>query len=204
MRAVVWNGRRDVRVEEVADPVIQDPTTPSSRSRTSICGSDLHLYEAMGAVHDAGDILGHEAMGVVVEVGGGSPTIAPGDRVVIPFNISCGTCFMCEHGLQSQCETTQVRDQGNGAALFGYTKLYGRCPAGRRSTSGCRRRTTAPSRCPTARPTTGSSTCPTCCPRHGRPSSTPTPEPDGTLLVLGLGPIGDMACRIALHRGVRR
>jgi threonine dehydrogenase-like Zn-dependent dehydrogenase len=72
-----------------------------------------------------GDVLGHEPMGIVEEVGPEVPNLSPGDRVVIPFQISCGHCLMCEGGLQTQCETTQVRDQGMGAALFGYTKLYG-------------------------------------------------------------------------------
>ena len=113
MRAVVWNGRRDVRVEEVADPVIQDPGDAIIQvTSTNICGSDLHLYEPLGAFMTPGDIIGHEPMGVVEEVGSGVTAIAPGDRVVIPFQICCGTCWMCEHGLQSQCETTQVREQG--------------------------------------------------------------------------------------------
>ena len=77
-----------------------------------------------------GDILGHEPMGIVEAVGSGVTNLHVGDRVVVPFNISCGHCFMCDQGLQSQCETTQVCDQGCGAALFGYTKLYGQVPGG--------------------------------------------------------------------------
>ncbi len=131
MRAVVWKGEHHVAVEEVADPVIQEPTDVIIEvTSTGICGSDLHLYEAMGAFLDAGDILGHEAMGRVVEVGSQVTNVSVGDRVVIPFNISCGACFMCDRGLQSQCETTQVRSEGSGAALFGYTKLYGQVPGG--------------------------------------------------------------------------
>ena len=86
---------------------------------TNICGSDLHLYEVLGAFMSQGDILGHEAMGIVEEVGQEVDDLNPGDRVVIPFNIACGHCFICDHGLQSQCDTTQNRDQGTGAALFG-------------------------------------------------------------------------------------
>ena len=123
MRAVVWHGRRDVRVDEVPDPTIQHPGDAVIRvTSTNICGSDLHLYEPLGAFMNAGDVLGHEAMGVVEEVGAGVTAISPGDRVVIPFQVCCGTCWMCEHGLQSQCETTQVRDQGKGATLFGYSE----------------------------------------------------------------------------------
>ena len=131
MRAVVWHGRRDVRVETVPDPTIDEPTDAIVRiTSTGLCGSDLHLYEVMGPFMTAGDILGHEPMGIVEAVGSGVTHIAPGDRVVIPFNISCGHCGMCDSGLQSQCETTQVREHDKGAALFGYTKLYGQVAGG--------------------------------------------------------------------------
>ena len=131
MRAVTWHGTEDVRVDNVPDPRIEDPTDAIVRiTSTAICGSDLHLYEVLGPFLEEGDILGHEPMGIVEEVGSEVTHIAKGDRVVIPFNISCGSCFMCDHGLQSQCETTQVTDQGMGAALFGYTKLYGQVPGG--------------------------------------------------------------------------
>src|SRR3954468_15571836 len=131
MKAVTWHGRRDVRVDTVPDPSIQAPTDAIIRvTSTGLCGSDLHLYEVLGPFIGEGDVLGHEPMGVVEEVGSEVTNIAPGDRVVVPFNISCGHCWMCDHGLQSQCETTQVHEQGTGAALFGYTKLYGQVPGG--------------------------------------------------------------------------
>src|SRR5579875_2117410 len=129
MKAVTWHGKRDIRVEEVPDPILKEPNDAIIRVTSSgICGSDLHLYEVLGPFLEPGDILGHEPMGVVEEVGREVTNIAPGDRVVIPFNISCGTCFMCDQGLQSQCETTQVHAYDSGAALFGYTKLYGQVP----------------------------------------------------------------------------
>src|SRR4051812_49701382 len=131
MKAVTWHGKRDVRVDTVPDPSIQHPTDAIVRiTSTGICGSDLHLYEVLGPFMGEGDVLGHEPMGIVEEVGSEVTHIAKGDRVVIPFNISCGSCFMCDHGLQSQCETTQNRDTGMGASLFGYTKLYGQVPGG--------------------------------------------------------------------------
>src|SRR3954467_6923061 len=118
MRAVTWQGRRKVTVETIPDPIIKEPTDAIIRvTSTNICGSDLHLYEVLGAFMNEGDILGHEPMGIVEEVGADVTAIAPGDRVVIPFQVCCGHCWMCEHGLQSQCETTQVREQGSGAAL---------------------------------------------------------------------------------------
>ena len=131
MKAVTWHGKRDVRVDDVPDPSIQQPTDAIVRITSSgICGSDLHLYEVMGPFMNEGDILGHEPMGIVEEVGCEVTDIKAGDRVVIPFQMSCGHCFMCDQGLQTQCETTQVREQGMGAALFGYTKLYGQVPGG--------------------------------------------------------------------------
>ena len=121
----------DIRVDEVPDPIIEQPTDAIIEvTTTGLCGSDLHLYEVLGPFLDEGDILGHEPMGLVREVGADVGTLQVGDRVVVPFNISCGHCFMCAHDLQSQCETTQVREQGSGAALFGYTKLYGSVPGG--------------------------------------------------------------------------
>ena len=131
MRALTWHGKRDVRVEEVPDPTIQEPTDAIVRiTSTGLCGSDLHLYELFGPFLDEGDILGHEPMGIVEVVGPAVTHIRAGDRVVIPFNISCGSCWMCTHALQSQCETTQVHEHGTGASLFGYTKLYGQVAGG--------------------------------------------------------------------------
>ena len=131
MKAVTWQGKRDARVEAVPDPRIQHPTDAIVRVTSSgICGSDLHLYEVLGSFIDPGDVLGHEPIGVVEEVGAEVTGIKPGGRVVVPFNISCGYCFMCKQGLQSQCETTQVTQYGKGAALFGYTKLYGQVDGG--------------------------------------------------------------------------
>ena len=109
---------------------------------------------------------------------------------------------MCEHGLQTQCETTQVREQGTGAALFGYSTLYGAVPGGQAEYLRVPQAQYTHIKVPaTGPPTTATSTSPTCCPPRGRPSSTPTSPSGGTLLVLGLGPIGDMACRIAPHLG---
>jgi threonine dehydrogenase-like Zn-dependent dehydrogenase len=131
VKAAVWHGQRDVRVDEVADPVIQEPTDAIVRITSSgLCGSDLHLYEPLSPFMTEGDILGHEPMGIVEEVGAGVTDLAIGERVVIPFQIACGSCFMCDRGLQTQCETTQVHEHDMGAALFGYTKLYGQVPGG--------------------------------------------------------------------------
>jgi len=97
MKAVTWHGKQDVRVDNVPDPSIQEPNDAIVRiTTTNICGSDLHLYNVLGPYIDAGDILGHEPMGIVEEVGPEITNITPGDRVVLPFNISCGHCWMCD------------------------------------------------------------------------------------------------------------
>src|SRR3712207_854254 len=120
-----------MRVDNVPDPSIQEPTDVIVRITSSgICGSDLHPYEVLGPFMTEGDIMGHEPMGIVEEVGSAITNVQPGDRVVMPFQMSCGHCFMCNEQLFTQCETTQVREQGMGAALFGYTKLYGSVPGG--------------------------------------------------------------------------
>lgn len=124
MKALTWQGVSDVRVDEVPDPTIQHPTDIIVRiTSTGLCGSDLHLYTVLAPYLDPGDVLGHEPMGIVEELGPQVTALSVGDRVVIPFNVSCGDCWMCGHDLHSQCETTQVHEYGTGASLFGYTKL---------------------------------------------------------------------------------
>ena len=205
MKAVVWHGKRDVRVDTVPDPTIQHPHDAIVRiTTTAICGSDLHLYEVLTPFMTEGDIIGHEPMGIVEAVGAEVTNLKPGDRVVIPFQIACGQCWMCQHDLQTQCETTQVREHNTGAALFGYTKLYGEVPGGQAEFL----------RVPQAHYT------------HIKVPESDAPDdrfiyladvlptawqaveyanvPDGgTVLVLGLGPIGDMSARVAQHRGYR-
>jgi threonine dehydrogenase-like Zn-dependent dehydrogenase len=204
MKAVTWHGKRDVRVEEVPDPTIQQPTDAVIRlTSTGLCGSDLHLYEVLGPFLQAGDILGHEPMGIVEEVGSGVSNLAPGDRVVIPFQISCGSCWMCSQGLYTQCEVTQVREQGMGAPLFGYTKLYGQVPGAQAERLRVPHADFGPMKVPHGPPDDRfvylSDVLPTAW-QAVEYADTPV---DGTLVVLGLGPIGDMACRIAAHRGLK-
>src|SRR5687768_13666387 len=108
MRAVTWQSKRNVEVKEMPDPVIEDPTDAIIKiTSTAICGSDLHLYEVMTPFMEKDDILGHEPMGIVQEVGSKVKNVKPGDRVVIPFSIACGECRMCKKGLTTQCEVTQ-------------------------------------------------------------------------------------------------
>jgi threonine dehydrogenase-like Zn-dependent dehydrogenase len=202
MKALTWHGKRDVRVDTHPDPSIQEPTDAVIRvTSTGLCGSDLHLYEVLGPFLAEGDILGHEPMGIVEEVGSEVTHIKPGDRVVIPFNISCGHCYMCDHGLQTQCETTQNRDQGTGAALFGYTKLYGQVAGGQAEFLRVPQAHYGPVKVPEGAPDERylylSDVLPTA---WQAVQYTDTPG-QGTIAVLGLGPIGEMSCRIAQHLG---
>jgi threonine dehydrogenase-like Zn-dependent dehydrogenase len=204
MKALTWHGRRDVRVETVPDPGIEEPTDVIVQvTSTGICGSDLHLYELMGPFLGEGDILGHEPMGLVVEVGPEVSELSAGDRVVVPFNISCGTCFMCGQGLQSQCETTQVREQGMGAALFGYTKLYGQVPGGQAELLRVPFGNTLPIKVPDGPPDDRFVYLSDVLPTAWQAVEYAAVPDGGSVVVLGLGPIGDMSCRVAQHRGYR-
>ena len=202
MRAVTWQGTHDVSVDTVPDPEIEQPTDAIIKVTSSgICGSDLHLYEVLGPFIDAGDILGHEPMGIVEEIGSEVTKIKPGDRVVIPFNISCGHCYTCEKGLQSQCETTQVREQETGAALFGYTKLYGQVPGGQAEYLRVPQAQYGPIKVPEGPPDDRFVYLSDVLPTAWQAVEYANLPDGGTALVLGLGPIGEMCTRIAQHRG---
>ncbi len=204
MKAVVWQGKRDVAVEEVPDPRIEEPTDAVIRvTSTGLCGSDLHLYEVLGPFMTEGDIIGHEPMGVVEEVGSEVGDLRPGDRVVVPFNISCGHCYMCDQGLMTQCETTQVTEQGMGARLFGYTKLYGAVPGGQAEYLRVPHADFGPVKVPEGPADDRYLFLSDVLPTGWQAVEYAGVEAPQTLLVLGAGPIGDMATRIALHRGVR-
>jgi threonine dehydrogenase-like Zn-dependent dehydrogenase len=205
MRALTWQGKRDVQVKDVDDPQIQQPTDAIIKvTSTAICGSDLHLYEVLGAFLAPGDILGHETMGVVEEVGPEVTQIKPGDRVVVPFNISCGHCWMCQRNLFAQCETTQVRDQGKGASLFGYTELYGSVPGGQAEYLRVPQAQFGPIKVPDDVPDERVLYLSDILPTAWQGVAYADLEPGDTLVVLGLGPVGQLAGRVALQQGAGR
>ena len=205
MRALTWHGRRDVRVEEVPDPVLEHPTDAIIKVTSSaICGSDLHLYEVLGPFLAPGDVLGHEPMGIVEEVGSEVSHVKPGDRVVIPFNISCGSCWMCTRGLFAQCETTQNRAKGKGASLFGYTELYGSIPGGQAEYLRVPQAHFGPIKVPDEHPDERFLFLSDILPTAWQAVKYADLPPDGTLAVLGLGPVGQFAARIGRHLGASR
>ena len=204
MKAVTWHGKRDVRVDNVPDPKIQESTDAIVRiTSTAICGSDLHLYEVLGPFMEEGDILGHEPMGIVEEVGRDVTHIKAGDRVVIPFNISCGHCWMCERKLFAQCETTQVHDEEKGAALFGFSKLYGQVPGGQAEFLRVPQAQFGPIKVPEGPPDTAFLYLSDVLPTAWQAVEWADIPDGGSVVVFGLGPIGQMSSRIARHRGAR-
>ena len=138
MKALRWYGKEDVRVESVADPVIRDPRDILLKiTSTAICGSDLHLYNGLMPTMEKGDVLGHEPMGEVVEVGSAITKFKIGDRVVVPFTISCGECFFCKKGMFSLCDRSNPNAEAarkvmgqSPAGLFGYSHMLGGFPGG--------------------------------------------------------------------------
>jgi threonine dehydrogenase-like Zn-dependent dehydrogenase len=205
MKALTWQGTEQVEVTEVPDPQILEPSDIIIQvTSTAICGSDLHLFGVLGPFLKPGDILGHEAMGIVVETGPRIRNLAAGDRVVIPFNISCGYCWMCSRGLFAQCETTQVRDQGKGAALFGYTSLYGSVPGAQAEFLRVPQAQFGPVKVPHGPPDEQFLYLSDILPTAWQAVAYAATPPDGTLAVLGLGPVGQLAARVARHLGTER
>ena len=204
MKALTWHATKDVRVIEVPDAEITEPTDAVIRvTSTAICGSDLHLYGVFGPFLHRGDILGHETMGIVEAVGSDVRRISVGDRVVIPFVISCGHCFMCARGLTTQCETTQNRDHGTGAELYGYTELYGRVPGGQAQYLRVRRADANAQVVGHDLPDERYLFLSDILPTAWQGFAYANVIPGQTLTVLGLGPVGQLVTRIARHRDVQ-
>jgi threonine dehydrogenase-like Zn-dependent dehydrogenase len=197
-----------VAVSDVDDPKIEEPTDAIIKvTATAICGSDLHLLDhgATMAVKP-GDVLGHEPMGVVQDVGSEVTHIKPGDTVVVPFNISCGSCFFCSRQLYSQCDTTRGKlGDRKGASLFGYTHLYGGVDGGQAEYLRVPQAHFGPIKVDLDEvPELGALLLSDVLPTSWQAVEYADIEPGGTVAVYGLGPIGQMAASIALHKGAGR
>lgn len=203
MKALTWQGKRKLSVETVPDPTLQQDTDAIIEvTSTGICGSDLHLYEVLGPFMTEGDVIGHEPMGRVVEAGSASG-LTVGDRVVVPFTISCGSCWMCQRGLFSQCETTQVKDFGSGAQLFGYSKLYGSVPGAQAQFLRVPHADFGPVKVGEELPDHRYLFLSDVLPTAWQAVAYADVKEGETLAVYGLGPIGQMCARIGRHLGAR-
>lgn len=203
MRALTWQGKRKLSVETVPDPTLQQDTDAIIEvTSTGICGSDLHLYEVLGPFMTEGDVIGHEPMGRVVEAGSASG-LTVGDRVVVPFTISCGSCWMCQRGLFSQCETTQVKDFGSGDQLFGYSKLYGSVPGAQAQFLRVPHADFGPVNVGEELPDHRYLFLSDVLPTAWQAVAYADVKEGETLAVYGLGPIGQMCARIGRHLGAR-
>ncbi|HET8929015.1 MAG TPA: alcohol dehydrogenase catalytic domain-containing protein [Acidimicrobiales bacterium] len=205
MRAVTWQGPRDVRVCDVPDPTIEEPTDAIIRVTTSgLCGSDLHLYEPLSAFMEPGDIIGHEPIGIVEALGSAVGNLALGDRVVVPFNIACGHCHLCEQGRYSQCETTQNRAHGTGADLFGYSSLYGQVPGAQAEYLRVPHADFGPVKVPDGPGDQRFVYLSDVLPTAWQAVHYADISEGGSVAVFGLGPIGQMSARIAARLGASR
>ncbi|GAA3670910.1 MULTISPECIES: zinc-dependent alcohol dehydrogenase [Yimella] len=203
MKALTWQGINDVQIKEVPDPVLQDPTDAIVRvTSTAICGSDLHLYGVLAAFLTPGDVLGHEFMGIVEEVGSAVTNLQVGDRVVVPFNISCGKCWMCERGFFAQCETTQNTHQGKGASLFGFTSLYGQVPGGQAERVRVPHADFGPIKITGDHPDERYLYLSDILPTAWQGVQWAEVPEGGSLCVFGLGPVGQLAVRSARRMGI--
>lgn len=213
MRALTYQGSKDVRVQTVPDPVLRDAEDIVLRvTATAICGSDLHLYRGKVPGMEPGDILGHEFMGVVEDTGPAVTRVKRGDRVVVPFVIACGACFFCERSLFSGCETTNAARGANlnkkalrpGAAMFGYTHLYGGVPGGQAEYVRVPMANTGPLVVPDGLSDAQVLFLSDILPTGWQAVLNAGVGPGSTLAIFGAGPVGLMAAASARALGVER
>ena len=212
MRALCWHGKHDIRCDTVPDPKIEDPRDAIIKvTSTAICGSDLHLYDGFMPGMESGDIMGHEPMGEVVEVGSANKALKVGDRIVVPFTIICGECDQCRRGNFSVCERSNrnksMADKLFGhspAGLFGYTHLTGGYPGGQaeylRVPFADKTHIKVPSNLTDEQVLFLSDIVPT-----GWQAAVQCDiQPDDTVAIWGAGPVGQMAIRSAVLLGAKR
>jgi threonine dehydrogenase-like Zn-dependent dehydrogenase len=212
MRAVCWEGKKDVRVHTVPDPTILNPRDAIVKiTATAICGSDLHLYNGRIPTMEAGDILGHEFMGEVVETGSGVTNLRSGDRVVVPFDIACGNCTPCLKQEFAGCDNSNpnaplgVAMMGHvGAAAFGYTKLYGHYAGGQAEYARVPFADVGPLKVPDELTDEQVLFLSDIFPTGYMAADNADIEPGDTIAVWGCGPVGQFAIRSAFMLGAGR
>ena len=213
MKALTYQGAHDVRVENVPDPSIEQAEDIILRvTATAICGSDLHLYRGKVPGMEEGDVLGHEFMGVVEQVGPGVTRLKRGDRVVVPFTISCGDCFFCQKSLYAACETTNPgrgailnkKDLRSGAGMFGYTHLYGGYAGGQAEFVRVPHANVGPLKLPEGLADEQVLFLSDILPTGYQAVLNAAVGPGSTLAIFGAGPVGYMAAACARLLGVER
>jgi threonine dehydrogenase-like Zn-dependent dehydrogenase len=212
MKAVCWHGKHDVCVESVPDPKILNPRDAIIRvTATAICGSDLHLYDRMIPTMESGDILGHEFMGEVIEVGREVKNLAVGDRVVVPFAIACGRCFFCQRQLWSLCDNSNPNAPlveklygYSGSGLFGYSHLFGGYAGGQAEYVRVPFADTGPLKVPHDMPDDRLLFLSDILPTGYMAAENCGIEPGDTVAVWGCGPVGQFAIASAWWLGAER
>jgi threonine dehydrogenase-like Zn-dependent dehydrogenase len=212
MKALCWYGTNDVRIDTVPDPKILDPRDAIVKiTATAICGSDLHLYNGFMPTMEKGDILGHEPMGEVVEVGSAVKNLKQGDRVVVPFTISCGGCFFCEKGLFSLCDTSnpnaEVARKAMGqspSGLFGYSHMLGGFPGGQAEYLRVPFADVGPLKVPAGMPDEKVLFLSDIFPTGYMAAENAEIEPGDTVAVWGCGPVGQFTIQSAWMFGAGR
>src|SRR3982750_2090614 len=212
MRAICWHGKKDLRVDNGPDPIIEEPRDAIIKvTSCAICGSDLHLFDGfmMGMKH--GDILGHEFMGEVVEVGSANKKLKVGDRVVVPFTISCGECEQCRAGNFSVCERSnrnkEIADKMFGhttAGLFGYTQLTGGYPGGQAEYVRVPYADVGPVKIPEGMSDEKALFLGDILPTGWQAAVQCDIQPSDTVAIWGCGPVGQMAIRSAILLGAEQ
>jgi len=212
MKALVWHGKNDVRVERVPDPTILNPRDAIIRvTTTAICGSDLHLLDGYIPTMQTGDILGHEFMGEVVEVGKENKALKVGDRVVVPFTIACGRCFFCEQALWSLCDNSNpnawMAEKMYGyttSGLFGYSHLTGGYAGGQAQYVRVPYADVGPIKIPDGIPDEQVLFLSDILPTGYQAALNCDIKPDDTIAVWGCGPVGQMTIRSCWLLGAGR
>ncbi len=212
MKALCWHGKEDVRFETVPDPALIAPhDTIVKVTATAICGSDLHLYDGYMPTMEKGDVLGHEFMGEVVEVGSGISTLAPGDRVVVPFAMACGTCFFCKKQLFSCCDTSNPNAEmarkamgQSPAGLFGYSHMLGGFAGGQAEYVRVPFSDVGPVKIPPGLPDEQALFLSDIFPTGYMAAENCQMEPGDTVAIWGCGPVGQFAIQSAWLLGAGR